>query len=107
MYERTDKRRIYQLINMYLAEKIDEATFCNEFYCSYDLELDYDNLTNEEHQVLSELGKFASRFSEFYEDIKKYPGVYYTKNELRTKIIETKQKLEKHFNKLNSNDEPS
>jgi hypothetical protein len=97
MYERSDKRRIYQLIDMYLAEKIDESTFCGDFIPSYDLELDYDTLTDEEHQAFSELGKIASRFSEFEEDIKKYPGVYYTKEELKQKIIETKSKLEKYF----------
>jgi hypothetical protein len=107
MYERKDKRRIYQLIDMYLAEKIDEATFCSDFIPSYDLELDYDTLTDEEHQALSELGKIASRFSEFEEDIKKYPGIYYTKNELKKKIIETKRKLERYFNELKTNDEQS
>ena len=82
---------------MYLANKIDESTFCNDFVPSYDLELDYDTLTNEEYQALSELGKIASRFSEFEHDIKTYPGVYYTKDDLKKKIIETKIKLEKYF----------
>jgi len=38
MYERIDKRRIYQLIDMYLSEKINEAAFCSDFVPSYDLE---------------------------------------------------------------------
>jgi hypothetical protein len=105
MYERTDKRRIYQLIEMYLAEKIDEAAFCSDFVPSYDLELDYDTLTEEEHSAFSELGKVASRFSEFEEDIKKYPGIYFTKEELKKNIIETKEKLKKYFEELqNSGD---
>ena len=105
MYERSNKRRIYQLIDMYLAEKINESTFCSDFVPSYDLELDYATLTEEEHQAFSELGKIACRFSEFEEDIKNYPGVYHTKEELKQKIIETKRKLEKHFEELkNSSD---
>jgi hypothetical protein len=93
MHERKDKRRIYYLINMYLSEKVDETTFCNEFYYSYDLELDYRSLTEEEHKAFSELGEVAGRFSEFGEDHKKLPGVYYTKKELRQKTLETKEKL--------------
>ncbi len=105
MYERTDKRRIYQLIDMYLAKKIDEITFCSDFVSSYDLELDYETLTEEEHIAFSELGKIASRFSEFEEDIKKYPGIYYTKDDLMQKIIETKEKLVKFFKELKSNND--
>ncbi len=97
MYEKSDKRRIYQLIDMYLTQKIDEAAFCADFVPSYDLELDYDTLTDEEHRAFAELGQIASRFSEFEEDIKKYPGVYYTKEDLRQKIIETREKLKKYF----------
>lgn len=100
MYERTDKRRIYQLIGMYLAERINESTFCSDFVPSYDLELDYDTLTEDEYNAFYELSEIASRFSEFEEDIKKYPGVYYTKEELKQKIVETKKKLKKYFDEL-------
>ena len=40
MYEKNDKRRVYWLIDLYLAGKIDDKTFCDEFYYSYDLEMD-------------------------------------------------------------------
>ncbi len=93
MYEKTDKRRIYQLISMYLSGQIDESTFCNQFYSTYDLELDYDTLTEEEYKTFYELSEITARFSEFEDDIRKYPGVYRTKNELKQKIIETKNKL--------------
>ena len=93
MYERTDKRHIYYLIDMYLSDKIEESTFCDEFYYSYDLELDRSTLTEEERKAFFELGEVAGRFSEFIEDHKKYPGVYYSKDELRKKVIETKNRL--------------
>lgn len=104
MYEKTDKRRIYQLIEMYLSNKINESTFCYEFYCSYDLELNYESLLEDEYQAFYELSEITSRFSEFENDFKKYPGVYYTNEELSRKIIETKEKLAKHFEKLKSSD---
>lgn len=103
MYEKNDKRRIYKLIDIYLSGKINESTFCNEFYSSYDLELDYDTLMEDEYKVFYELSEITCRFSEFEEDIRKYPGVYRTKEEVKQKIIETKEKLKKHFEELKSN----
>ena len=100
MYERTDKRRLYQLIEMYLTGKLDESIFCDDFIHSYDVELDHATLTEEEHQALRELGKVASRFSEFEDDLKKYPGVYFTKEDVRLKILETKERLKSHFDEL-------
>lgn len=85
---------------MYLSGKIDESAFCDEFYYCYDLEVEYDTLTKEEQQAFSELAIIASRFSRFEEEHKKYPGVYYTREEVRKKIIETKEKLEKYFERL-------
>ena len=105
MYEKTDKRRIYKLIDMYLSDKINESTFCHEFYCSYDLELDYDTLTEDEHKAFYELSEITSRFSEFVKDIEEYPGVYHTKAEVKQKIVETKEKLKKNFDVLKNNDD--
>ena len=105
MYEKTDKRRIYQLIDMYLSGKINESTFCHEFYCAYDLERDYETLLEDEYKAFYELSEITSRFSEIEKDIKKYPGIYHTKEEVKQKTIETKAKLKKHFDELkNSGD---
>jgi hypothetical protein len=98
MFERKDKRRIYQLINMYLAGKISENTFCDDFVPTYHQELDYDTLTEEEHKAFSELGIIAARFSDIIEDLIMYPGVYYTKLDLKKKIVETHEKLKDYFN---------
>lgn len=88
---------------MYLSGKINESTFCHEFYCSYDLELDYDTLMEDEYKAFYELSEITSRFSEFEKDIKKYPGVYHTKEEVKQKTIKTKEKLKKHFDELKNN----
>ena len=80
-------------MDMYLSNNIDESTFCDEFYYSYDLELDRSTLTEDERKAFLELGEIVGRFSEFEEDHKNHPGVYYTKKELKKKILEVKNKL--------------
>lgn len=78
MFAKNDKRRLYQLMDMYLSGFIEAPTFCDEFYYSYDLEMDYKTLSKEEHSAFSELSTVSGRFSEFEEDHKKYPGAYFT-----------------------------
>ena len=95
MFEMNDKRRLYQLIDMYLAETITASVFCDEFYYSYDLELDEMTLTNLERQIFSNLGTFASRFSPYEEDYKLDPKAFFTEEKLREKVLETKEKLRK------------
>ena len=93
MYEKTDKRRLYQLMEMYLAGEIDPWTFCDEYYYCYDLKLDYETLTELEVKSFSELSTVAGRFTNIEEDLKKYPGAFFTEDELKQKIIETKDKV--------------
>ena len=97
MYKRTDKRRLYQLVDMYLSGEINESIFCHEFYCSYDLELDYETLNQDEDKAFYELSEITIRFSESETDIKNYPGIYHTKEEVKQKAIETKEKLKKYW----------
>lgn len=105
MYKKTDKRRLYELIDLYLSNKINEATFCYEFYLSFDLELDYKTLRKDEYKAFYELSEITCRFSEFENDIKSYPGVYRTKEEVKSKIVETKEILKRHFNELKHENE--
>ena len=58
---------------MYLSGNISDKVFCDEFYYSYDLEIDLDTLTNIEKKAFSELSTGSDRFSEFEEDHIKYP----------------------------------
>ena len=104
MYERTDKRRLYQLIEMYLVGKINESSFCDDFVPSYDVELDHNLLTEEENQAFYELSRITGRFSEFEKDHKEHPGVFYTEEDVKRKILETKDKLKKYFDELQDED---
>lgn len=94
MFDKNDKRRLYWLIDEYLFDKIDESTFCDEYYYSYNLELDHATLLDNEKKLFSDLGAVASRFSEFEEDHKINDKAFSSASELRNKIIETKSKLE-------------
>jgi hypothetical protein len=91
MFEKNDKRRLYQLMDMYLAETISASVFCDEFYYSYDLELDETVLTDLESQVFSDLGTFAGRFSPYEENYKLDPKAFFTEEQLREKVLEKKK----------------
>jgi len=95
MYNKNDKRRIYWLIESYLSEDIDEVTFCDEYYYSYDLEINYDELSVIEQKCFSDLSIVSSRFSESMNDHEFAPKAFSTKKELREKIIEIQHKLKK------------
>lgn len=93
MYQKNDKRRLYHLMDMFLEGIISTSVFCDEFYYCYDLELDYDTLTSLEYSIFSELGIVCGRFSEFKEDHIQYPKGFYTEENVRNKVLETKEKL--------------
>lgn len=94
MFEKNDKKRVYWLIDQYLAGKIDAKTFCDEFYYSYDLEIKRSSLTQLESIAFSDLSIVAGRFSEFEEDHINYPGTYFTEEDLKKKVIETREVLQ-------------
>lgn len=95
MYAKNDKRRLYQLIEMYLSKTITASVFCDEFYYCYDLELDRSTLTELETQVFAELDKVSSRFSQYEEDHKLDPKAFTTEAELNQKILEVQNKQNK------------
>lgn len=83
MFPKNDKRRLYQLMDMFFEMQITASVFCDEFYYSYDVEIDYHTLSSLEYAAFSELEKVSSRFSQFNKDLEKYPGVYYNEKELK------------------------
>lgn len=107
MFAVTDKRKLYWLIDQYLNNVLDADTFCDEYYDSFDLNIDSDTLTKEEHDAFWALSKIVHRFSPFEDDIKKYPGTYFTEEDLRAKIIATKDILINEFNQYISDQDGS
>ncbi len=65
MYDKNDKQRLYWLVDQYLLGKINEPTFCDEFYYSYHLEINSEMLNKIEQQAFLELSKVSSRFSHY------------------------------------------
>lgn len=92
MFKKNDKRRLYWLIE--LSEQINGWTFCNDYYYSYSLDIKSDDLTDIEKSAFSELDKISSRYTDVQEDLVKYPDTYYNEEELKHKIIQTKEKLQ-------------
>ncbi|MGL4348837.1 MAG: hypothetical protein ACRCSV_05235 [Chlamydiales bacterium] len=81
--------KLYYLIDMYLCKKINEFKFCSKYCPFYNLELDKEILTKKEYKAFSELFGVAGRLDESETG----SGFLYTKEELRQKIIETKESL--------------
>lgn len=94
MYNNDDRRRIYWLIDEYLSGRINGWTFSNEFYYSYCLEIQIEKLSDLERAAFSELDRITSRYTDVHVDIVKYPGIYYGEEDLKQKVIETKNKLQ-------------
>ena len=88
MIKRSDKQYLLVLIALYLENKITTTAFCNEFYYSYDLEVNENDLTAVEKMLYEELSIVTSRFSDYEEDHKALPNGFSTKEELKTKAQE-------------------
>ncbi len=94
MFEKTDKRRLYWLMDMYLSGKLDAQTFCDEFYYCYDHELEREvDLTEKELKAFEKLDIVSSRFSKYEEDHKLNPKAFFSEDQLKQTILETKCEL--------------
>lgn len=100
MFEKNDKRYIYNLIDDYLENKIDEVALCDGMYFSYVHEIDESTLSDVESEAFSKLEMITKRFSKFEEDHKLDSKAFSTKDEVRQAVIETKEKLENQWPKL-------
>ena len=97
MYEKSDKRRLYWLMECYLDGKIDESTFCDEYYYSHDLEIgrNSNSFSIEEKTLFFELEMFLNQFAPDEQFHKRFPGSFWTKQELHDKIRDTYETLKK------------
>ena len=93
MFENTDKKQLYWLIDQYLLRKMNVWDFTDKYHSCYDVELDLDRLSKTEYQLFSDLSLIAGRFSPYSEDHIAHPGFFYTEEELREKVAEVKDQL--------------
>jgi len=74
----TKKEQLYYLLNAYLKKEYDVKTFCKAFEDTFYPDTPSDELTPKEYEIFEKLGEKVVRFSPFEEDLKKYPGVYFS-----------------------------
>lgn len=88
----TAKEKLYYLLAEYQKGKYDMNTFCDQFTVIYNTEVDYDTLSKVENELFNELSTITARFS-FYEEDLKIPNVYYSEQEVKSKVAEVMDKL--------------
>lgn len=84
------KEQLWYLINGLLNETYEVKTFCDEFTRIYDLETDYDQLSEWEYKEFGELSEMAGRFSNDIEDLKLH-RVYFSAQEIVNKAEKIKE----------------
>lgn len=88
----TEKEELWYLINGLLEGTYTVKTFCSEFTRIYDLEMDYDILSEEENKEFGDLCEMAGRFSDDIEELK-IPNMYFSKNDIIEKAKEIKKRM--------------
>ncbi|MDI6619747.1 MAG: colicin immunity domain-containing protein [Clostridiales bacterium] len=88
----TSKEKLYYLLTEYQKGKYDTNTFCDQFTIIYDTEVEYDTLSKVENELFNELSIITARFSPYEEDLK-IPSVYYSEQEVKSKVEEVIVKL--------------
>lgn len=88
----TEKEELWYLINGLLEGTYTVKTFCSEFTRIYDLEMDYDILSEEENKEFGDLCEMAGRFSDDIEELK-IPNMYFSKNDIIKKAKEIKKRM--------------
>ena len=86
----TNKEELWYLINELLNGTYTVKTFCSEFTRIYDLETDYNILSEEENKEFGELCEMAVRFSDDIGELK-IPNMYFSENDIMEKAKEIKK----------------
>ena len=86
------KEKLFYLIREYNIGNYETEIFCDEYTQIFNVELDYDTLSEAEYDLLEGLSEFTARFSPFGEDLK-IPNVYYDEKQVRAKASEVATKL--------------
>ena len=88
----TEKEQLLYLINGVLNSSYDIKTFCSEFTRIYDLEVNYEQLSEQENNEFGDLCEMAGSFSYDDEELK-IPNMYYSKKNILDRVRIVKQKL--------------
>ena len=88
-----DKQYLSWLLHQYVSNYINARTFCDEYEDCY-LKLDHVNFSECEKKAYNAFFLVVSRFSEFDEDLRKYPEMFFSEQVLRQKALETQTLLD-------------
>lgn len=94
LLEKTDKGYLYQIMDLYLSDRISAKDFCDAFHSCYDIELDSYCLTRKEEEILNKYSSVFQRYSPIEEDRLLYPKTYIGESQLKEKVKEAKAELE-------------
>lgn len=87
MYQKNDKRYLYQLISMFLRGEISPSSFCDSFYYSYDLgNIDQSTISALEKENFDHIKTATDRFSPYENDHTIAPKAFCTEEELYNRV---------------------
>lgn len=91
----TEREQLWYLINEYQKGNYDSELFAREFSRIYDLEVDYDSLSKTEEEYFGKLSEITGRFTNDSEDLRIYPGVYFTEDDMKQFISQMLEEMDK------------
>ena len=88
-----DRKDVLNLFSLYFDGEINEDIFEDRFYKMYTKD-GATNFTEEEHEVLRDLGDIIIRFSPYEQDHITCPGAYINEKEFKESVIKAKKHLD-------------
>ena len=83
----TKKQQLYYLIEEFVKGNYSVKSFCQAYEDIFYPDFPKHELTSEEVSKFEFLGGVVSRFSPFDEDVKLYPNVYFTEEQVKESIL--------------------
>ena len=87
-----EKQQLWYLMDGLLNDSYKIKIFCSEFSRIYDLEIDYDVLSQEENVEFSDLCDMCSRFSDDVDELQ-IPNMYFSEEQIRNKVKLISEKM--------------
>lgn len=94
----TGREKLLYLINGLLEGEYETSVFCNEFSRTFDLEMNYEELNEEEMKELSDLSEMAGRFSDDENDLKML-CVYFDEADIIEKVKYIRENISSLYSK--------
>ena len=90
----TSREKLYFALEEFVNGKYKAEDFSYWFTVIFDQETNYDDLTDIEYSLFSEMEEMSARFSPFEEDLN-IPNVYFSEKDLVNKALEVYSILKK------------